>query len=155
NRAVLHTALRAKNKPAEVSETLATMASFSEAVISGEWKGYSGKAITDVVNIGIGGSDLGPKMATEALQFYRNHLKVHFISNIDSDQNAELSQTIDPETTLFIVVSKSFSTQETLSNAKWFRKWFLKKSPKKGMSNHFVAVSSNVDKANKFGITKK
>lgn len=155
NRAVLHTTLRADKKPVEVTKTLANMAAFSDAVIKGEWKGYSGKAITDIVNIGIGGSDLGPKMATEALQFYHNHLNIHFISNIDSDQNAELCRILNPETTLFIIVSKSFSTQETLNNAKWFRKWFLKKSPKKGMSYHFVAVSSNVEQANKFGITKK
>src|SRR5699024_1552095 len=119
-------ALRAKKKPTEVMQTLERMCTFSQAIINGSWTGYTQKPITDVVNIGIGGSDLGPRMAIEALQPYRNHLKMHFISNVDGDPSAELCKKLNPETTLFIIVSKSFSTLETLSNAKYFRKWFLK-----------------------------
>lgn len=155
NRPVLHTALRAKEKPEIVKEALGKMEYFSEAVISGKWKGYTQKRITDIVNIGIGGSDLGPRMTVEALKPYSNHLNMHFLSNVDGDQSAEICKKINPETTLFIIVSKSFSTQETLSNATVFRKWFLRTGPKKGMRHHFVAVSSNVEKANKFGINKK
>lgn len=155
DRAVLHTALRQKNKSKEVKEALNKMKSFSEAIIQGDWKGHTGKAITDVVNIGIGGSDLGPRMVTEALRYYGNHLNVHFVSNVDGDQSAEVMKKIKPETTLFIVVSKSFTTIETLTNARLFRNWFLRNLPKKGVNRHFVAVSSNIEEANKFGIAKK
>ena len=117
-RAVLHTALRDfKNLPNEVSTTLQKMKQFSESVISGKLKGHTGKAFTDVVNIGIGGSDLGPDMVTEALAYYKNHLNVHFMSNVDGDHVQETLKKLDRETTLFIVVSKSFTTQETLTNA--------------------------------------
>ena len=127
-RAVLHTALRdfVDMKP-EVKETLEKMKVFSEAVISGKWKGCTGKPITNVVNIGVGGSDLGPKMVTEALHFYKTHLNVQFISNVDGDHVSEILQDLNPETTLFIVVSKSFTTLETLTNAKTVRNWFLEK----------------------------
>ncbi|NNC70058.1 MAG: glucose-6-phosphate isomerase, partial [Flavobacteriaceae bacterium] len=126
-RAVLHTALRNTSNDnilvdgqdimKKVSTSLDKMKTFSEKVISGNHKGYTGKAITDVVNIGIGGSDLGPRMVVDALQFYKNHLNTHFISNIDGDHLAETLKNLNPETTLFIIVSKTFTTQETLTNA--------------------------------------
>ncbi|HET8737038.1 MAG TPA: glucose-6-phosphate isomerase, partial [Pricia sp.] len=135
-RAVLHTALRAKksdtikvdgeNVVPGVYEVKEHIKKFSRAVISGEKSGYTGKAFTDVVNIGIGGSDLGPVMVTEALKFYGNHLRMHFVSNVDGDHVHETLKDLDPETTLFIVVSKSFTTQETLTNALSIKKWFLK-----------------------------
>ncbi len=134
-RAVLHTALRAEkgdqifvdgvNIVDEVFEVKAKIKSFTEAVISGEKKGYTGKTFTDVVNIGIGGSDLGPVMVAEALKFYKNHLKMHFVSNVDGDHVHEIIKDLDPETTLFVIVSKTFTTQETLSNAMTIKKWFL------------------------------
>lgn len=154
NRAVLHTILRHKDKPKPVRDTLGQIKTFSDAVISGEWKGYTGKQITDVVNIGIGGSDLGPKMVVESLQFYRNHLKLHFLSNVDGDQNSEICSQLDPETTLFIVVSKSFTTLETITNAHTIREWFLTTAPQKAIIKHFVAVSSNHKQAEEFGIAK-
>lgn len=155
DRAVLHTALRGEEKPEEVQETLDRMKVFSQSIIDGKWLGFSGKRITDIVNIGIGGSDLGPRMAVEALSYYRNHLNIHFISNIDGDQSAEVLKRINPETTLFIIVSKSFTTLETLHNAKICRRWFLQTFPKKAMPQHFIGVSSNIEEANKFGIGKK
>lgn len=155
SRAVQHMALRQEEKPDEVAETLGKMKVFSEAINNGEWRGYSDEKITDIVNIGIGGSDLGPKMAVEALTYYQNHLKVHFISNVDGDHAAEVCKNLNPATTLFIIVSKSFTTLETLHNAKFFRKWLLKTFPKKAMAQHFIAVSSNIEEANKFGIGKK
>ncbi len=150
-RSVLHTALRQPHQSPEVRAALDKMKNFSEAVISGKWKSYSGKKITDIVNIGIGGSDLGPQMAVRALQYYRNHLRVHFVSNVDGDHAAELSEKLDPETTLFIVVSKSFSTLETLTNARFFKRWFLEKTQEKAIDRHFVAVTSNTEKALDFG----
>ena len=162
NRAVLHTALRAaagnevhldgKNIVSEVQEVKEEIRGFSEQVISGERKGFTGKAFTDVVNIGIGGSDLGPVMVTEALEYYKNHLKIHFISNVDGDHVHESLQDLNPETTLFVVVSKTFTTQETLSNANTARTWFLKKAPREAVSSHFVAVSSNVAAVEEFGM---
>ena len=139
DRAVLHTALRnCSDKPVldngedvmpEVREVLAHMKTFSESIRSGAWKGYSGKAITDVVNIGIGGSDLGPVMVTEALKPYaQDGLTVHFVSNIDGTHLAEVVKRCDPETTLFIVASKTFTTQETITNATSAKEWFLKKA---------------------------
>ena len=98
---------------------------FTDAIINGDKKGFTGKSFTDVVNIGIGGSDLGPAMVTEALKFYKNHLKVHFVSNVDGDHVHEVLKELNPETTLFVVVSKTFTTQETLSNATTIKKWFL------------------------------
>ncbi|WP_394907995.1 glucose-6-phosphate isomerase [uncultured Mesonia sp.] len=152
NRAVWHTALRAAEKPKEVQQNLEQIKIFSEKLITGEKKGYSGKAFTDIVNIGIGGSDLGPKMVVEALQYYKNHLQTHFISNIDSDHTAELFKKINPETTLFIVVSKSFGTQETLVNASTIRSWFVEQASQEAVEHHFVAVSSNLKAVQDFGI---
>ena len=156
NRAVLHTALRDfKNMKPEVSETLQKMKLFSEKIENGAWKGYTGKSITDIVNIGIGGSDLGPKMVTETLKYYKNHLEVHYVSNIDGDHVAETLKNLDRETTLFIVVSKSFTTIETLTNAISIRNWFLEKASIKDVPNHFVAVSTNEEKVLDFGILKE
>lgn len=154
-RAVLHTALRDLNnlKP-EVASTLQKMKDFSEEIISGKHKGFSGKPITDVVNIGIGGSHLGPEMVTEALQFYRNHLNIHFIANIDGDDVEEVLKKLNPETTLFIVVSKSFTTQETIVNATVVRDWFLRSAVEENIQSHFVAVSANIKGAIDFGISE-
>lgn len=161
-RAVLHTALRAKkgdkifvdgeNIVDEVFEVREKIKSFSEEVISGKRKGFTGKAFTDVVNIGIGGSDLGPVMVTEALKFYKNHLKMHFVSNVDGDHVHEVLKELDPETTLFVIVSKTFTTQETLSNALTIKKWFLKSAAEKDVALHFAAVSTNLEKIGEFGI---
>lgn len=161
-RAVLHTALRAnasqeiilngKNVVSEVFQVKEHIKSFTEAVISGEKKGYTGKTFTDVVNIGIGGSDLGPAMVTEALQYYKNHLNMHFISNVDGDHVRETLKTLNPETTLFVIVSKTFTTQETLSNATTVKKWFLEYGTQQDIAKHFVAVSTNLDKIDEFGI---
>ena len=164
NRAVLHTALRANPKKAilvegknvmpEVEASLNKMESFSKKVISGALKGYTGKAITDVVNIGIGGSDLGPRMVVDALQYYKNHLKTHFVSNIDGDHVAEILKNLNPETTLFVIVSKTFTTQETLTNAETVKKWFLKSAKESDIKYNFVAVSTNLEKVVEFGIDK-
>ena len=162
NRAVLHTALRApessvvlvdgQNIIPEVYEVKEKIKAFSQEIINGERKGFTGKAFTDVVNIGIGGSDLGPAMAVEALQFYKNHLNVHFISNVDGDHVNEKIKNLNPETTLFVVVSKTFTTQETLSNSETVRKWFLKSAKQEDVAKHFVAVSTNIQKVTEFGI---
>ncbi|WP_461533053.1 glucose-6-phosphate isomerase [Sinomicrobium sp.] len=162
NRAVLHTALRASesadirvdevNIVPEIQEVRKKIKTFSEAVISGEKKGYTGKAFTDVVNIGIGGSDLGPAMVVEALKFYNNHLRVHFVSNVDGDHVYESLKGLNPETTLFVVVSKTFTTQETLSNANTIKNWFLKHGSQEDIAKHFVAVSTNLPKITEFGI---
>ncbi|MGI9547801.1 MAG: glucose-6-phosphate isomerase [Flavobacteriaceae bacterium] len=162
-RAVLHTALRArerddirvdgKNVIPEVYRVKSQIEEFSEAVVSGNKKGYTGKSFTDVVNIGIGGSDLGPAMIVEALRFYQNHLKVHFVSNIDGDHVHETLKSLDPETTLFVVVSKTFTTQETLSNATTIKNWFLKTASEKDVATHFAAVSTNLEKIQEFGIS--
>lgn len=155
NREVLHTALRDfENTKPEVKATLQKMERFSEEIINGSHKGFTGKVITDVVNIGIGGSHLGPEMVAEALQFYRNHLKIHFIANIDGDSVAETLKKLNPETTLFIVVSKSFTTQETIANASVVKKWFLKNASEADIEKHFVAVSANVEVAKEFGISE-
>ena len=156
DRAVLHTALRDfENMKPEVKATLQKMKLFSEEIIIGSHKGFSGKVITDVVNIGIGGSHLGPEMVTQALQFYRNHLKTHFIANIDGDDVAEKLNNLNPETTLFIVVSKSFTTQETITNASVVKDWFLKNASEIDIEKHFVAVSANVEGAKEFGISEE
>ena len=162
NRAVLHTALRnksgkpvhvdGKNVMPEVEKTLKKMHAFSESVIAGAHKGYTNKAITDVVNIGIGGSDLGPRMVVEALPFYKNHLNTHFISNIDGDHVAEVLKNLNRETTLFVIVSKTFTTQETLTNAQTVKKWFLESASENDIKHHFVAVSTNLEKVKDFGI---
>ena len=153
NRQVLHTALRdfSAMKP-EVEATLAQMKQFSEAIIDGTHKGYTGKAITDIVNIGIGGSDLGPAMVTEALSYYKNHLNVHYVSNVDGDHVCEILKKLDPQTTLFIIVSKTFTTQETLTNANTVREWFLDQAGEKAIQQHFVAVSTNLPAVASFGI---
>src|SRR5690606_4928942 len=125
---------------------------FSKEVIGGERKGFTGKAFTDIVNIGIGGSDLGPVMVTEALKFYKNHLNLHYISNVDGDHVHETLKLLNPETTLFVIVSKTFTTQETLSNANTARTWFKKQAEADAVSKHFVAVSSNISQVEEFGI---
>ncbi|MCB0456202.1 MAG: glucose-6-phosphate isomerase [Flavobacteriaceae bacterium] len=153
DRAVGHTQLRNfKNLPSAVSVTLQKMKTFSEAVISGNWKGYTGKSITHVVNIGIGGSDLGPDMVCEALRYYKNHLEVRFVSNVDGDHVMETIKDLDRETTLFIIVSKTFTTQETLTNAETIRAWFLGQAAKDDVAKHFVAVSTNLEAVSNFGI---
>ena len=164
-RPVLHTALRAKQSEEvlvngqdvipEVYAVKAKMEAFTNTIISGEAKGFSGLAFTDVVNIGIGGSDLGPAMVTEGLKFYKNHLNVHYISNVDGDHVREVLKPLNPETTLFVIVSKTFTTQETLSNATTARKWFLEAAPEHSVEKHFVAVSSNVPKVSDFGISEQ
>ncbi|XP_068625145.1 glucose-6-phosphate isomerase [Battus philenor] len=166
NRAVLHIALRNRqNRPIlvngadvtpDVNAVLAHMKEFSQQVISGQWKGYTGKAITDVINIGIGGSDLGPLMVTEALKPYANHLKVHFVSNIDGTHLAEVLKRLNPETALFIIASKTFTTQETITNATSAKNWFLDvaKDPS-AVAKHFVALSTNGEKVTAFGIDSK
>ncbi|MFC6378824.1 glucose-6-phosphate isomerase [Tatumella terrea] len=163
DRAVLHIALRnrsntpilldGKDVMPEVNAVLAKMKSFSERIISGEWKGYTGKAITDVVNIGIGGSDLGPLMVTEALRPYKNHLNMHFVSNVDGTHIAETLKTLNPETTLFLVASKTFTTQETMTNAHSARDWFLASAgDEKHVASHFAALSTNAKSVGEFGI---
>jgi glucose-6-phosphate isomerase len=162
NRAVLHTALRAKesanvlvdgvNVMPEVYSFKNKIKNFSNEVISGNKKGFTGKTFTDIVNIGIGGSDLGPAMIVEALQFYKNHLNVHFVSNVDGDHVNEVIKKLNPETTLFVVVSKTFTTQETLSNAETIRSWFLQSASQVDVAKHFVAVSTNIQKVTEFGI---
>lgn len=161
-RAVLHTALRAKHSNAkvngkevnhEVAEVKQRIQALSEAVISGAKKGYTQKPFTDIVNIGIGGSDLGPVMVTEALAYYKNHLKVHFMSNVDPDHSAEVLKGLNPETTLFLVVSKSFGTQETLMNAQTVRRWFVEQASEEAIPLHFAAVSTNLTQTSTFGIS--
>ncbi len=163
DRAVLHTALRnrdntpiyvdGKDVMPEVNAVLDKMQQFSQRIISGDWKGYTGKAITDVVNIGIGGSDLGPFMVTEALRPYKNHLNMHFVSNVDGTQIAETLKKLNPETTLFLIASKTFTTQETMTNAHSARDWFLAAAKDESqVAKHFVALSTNGEEVAKFGI---
>ncbi|MDX7988384.1 glucose-6-phosphate isomerase [Xenorhabdus sp. 12] len=163
NRSVLHIALRNRsNTPIlvdgedvmpQVNAVLKKMKSFSERIIGGEWKGYTGKAITDVVNIGIGGSDLGPYMVTEALKAYKNHLNMHFVSNVDGTHIAETLKKLNPETTLFLIASKTFTTQETMTNAHTARHWFLQSAIDEAhVAKHFAALSTNEQEVSKFGI---
>ena len=163
NRAVLHTALRNRsNTPVlvdgkdvmpEVNAVLAKMKDFCERIISGSWKGYTGKAITDVINIGIGGSDLGPYMVTEALRPYKNHLNMHFVSNVDGTHIAEVLKKVNPETTLVLVASKTFTTQETMTNALTAREWLLAAAKdESAVAKHFAALSTNAKEVAKFGI---
>ena len=164
NRAVLHTALRnrdnhpieveGKNIMPEVNAVLEQMKDFSEKLISGTWKGYSGKPISDIVNIGIGGSDLGPYMVTEALKPYqKQHVNVHFVSNVDGTHISEVLKKLNPENTLFIVASKTFTTQETMTNAQTAKDWFLKIAKDEDqVKKHFVALSTNEAKVSEFGI---
>lgn len=161
-RAVLHTALRApqnasvmvegENVMPEVYAVKNKIKQFSDEVINGNRKGYTGKAFTHVVNIGIGGSDLGPAMVVEALAYYQNQLEVRFISNVDGDHVMESLKGLNPETTLFVIVSKTFTTQETLSNAETVREWFLKSASQEDVAKHFVAVSTNIKNVTGFGI---
>ncbi|MGL6262333.1 glucose-6-phosphate isomerase [Vibrio sp. WXL210] len=162
-RSVLHVALRNRSNtpilvkgedvmPA-VNAVLEKMKAFSERVIGGEWKGYTGKAITDVVNIGIGGSDLGPYMVTEALAPYKTHLNMHFVSNVDGTHITETLKKVDPETTLFLVASKTFTTQETMTNAHTARDWFLASAGDEAhVAKHFAALSTNAPAVSEFGI---
>lgn len=163
DRAVLHTALRAKashsifvdgeNIIPKIQAVKSHMREFTNQIISGDWKGYTGKEITDVVNIGIGGSDLGPVMVTEALKPYKNHLNIHFVSNVDGTHIAETLKKVNPETTLFLIASKTFTTQETMANAFSARNWFLNKvKDEQAVSKHFVALSTNAKAVSEFGI---
>ncbi len=164
NRAVLHTALRNRsNSPVlvdgkdvmpDVNEVLQRMEAFSNRIISGDWKGYTGKAITDIVNIGIGGSDLGPVMVTEALKpYWKPNISVHFVSNVDGTHITETLKTLNPETTLFMIASKTFTTQETMANAHSARTWFLNTAKDESqVAKHFVALSTNATEVKKFGI---
>jgi glucose-6-phosphate isomerase len=163
NRAVLHTALRNRSqKPVlvdgqnvmpEINAVLEKMQGFTQKVVSGSWKGYTGQPITDIVNIGIGGSDLGPVMVTEALKPYANHLRVHFVSNVDGTHIAEALRKVSPETTLFLIASKTFTTQETMANAHSARRWFLEAAKNEVfVKSHFVALSTNEKEVTQFGI---
>lgn len=163
-RAVLHTALRAPTKPElivdaqnvsqDVAAVLAKMRGFTEAIHSGHWRGYTGKPIADIVNIGIGGSDLGPAMVCHALDHYAvKHVRVHFVSNLDPGHLASTLAALNPETTLFIVASKTFTTLETLANANSAKEWLLKAlGAKEAVARHFVALSTNAQAVRKFGI---
>lgn len=163
-RAVLHTALRAKetdtilvdgeNVIPEIYKVKKDIELFTNEIVNGVRKGYTSKPFTDVVNIGIGGSDLGPAMVVEALQYYKNHLNVHFVSNVDGDHINEIIKKLNPETTLFVIVSKTFTTQETLSNAETIREWFLKNAKQEDVAKHFVAVSTNIKNVTEFGIAE-
>ena len=162
NRAVLHTALRAPKEAVvkvdgqdiipEIYEVKSKIKTFTDEILNGTRKGFTGKTFTDVVNIGIGGSDLGPAMVVEALQFYKNHLNVHFVSNVDGDHVNEIIKKLNPETTLFVIVSKTFTTQETLTNSETIRAWFLKSAKQEDVAKHFVAVSTNLKNVTEFGI---
>ena len=164
-RAVLHTALRnfddapfmldGQDIRQDVRRVLQQMKSFTEAVISGAHTGTTGKAITDVVNIGIGGSDLGPVMVCEALADYKNHLNVHFVSNVDGAHLDLVTRRLDPETTLFIIASKTFTTQETMTNAESAKRWLLDRLPNADIAKHFVALSTNIPAVKEFGIAEE
>lgn len=167
NRAVLHTALRnfsdsdlnvdGENALQEVREVQQQMKEFCNKLHSGAWTGYTGKRIQSVVNIGIGGSDLGPKMVVEALKKYQKpDLEVYFISNVDGTDAAEVLRKLDPETTLFIIASKTFTTKETITNAETARGWFLHKAvDREHIKKHFVALSTNIEAVKKFGIAEE
>lgn len=161
-RAVLHTALRApedaevlyegNNVIPEIYQVKDKIKQFSQEVIEGDRKGFTNKAFTDIVNIGIGGSDLGPAMVVDALSYYKNHLNVHFVSNVDGDHVHEVLKKLDPQTTLFVIVSKTFTTQETLSNATTIKQWFLQHATQDDIAKQFVAVSTNIENVKAFGI---
>lgn len=161
-RAVLHTALRAPknsdftvdgvNVMPEIYQVKQKIEAFTNEVVNGDRKGFTGKVFTDVVNIGIGGSDLGPAMVVDSLQYYKNHLTTHFVSNVDGDHVNEVIKKLDPETTLFVVVSKTFTTQETLSNANTLKEWFLQSATEDAIAKHFVAVSTNITNVKAFGV---
>jgi len=154
-RAVLHTSLRNfKSAPDSILKDRKKIEKFSSDIINGKIKSSTGKRFTDVVNIGIGGSDLGPKMTVEALKFYKNNLNIHFISNVDGDHANDILKDLNPETTFFIIVSKTFTTQETLSNAVLAKNWIENTLKTKKVDNHFCAISTNIDAIEKFGINK-
>jgi glucose-6-phosphate isomerase len=167
NRAVLHTALRnfsddsleveGENALQEVRQVQEQMRTFCNKLHSGEWTGFTGKRIQSIVNIGIGGSDLGPKMVVEALKKYQQpDLEVYFISNVDGSDAAEVLRKLDPETTLFIIASKTFTTKETITNAETARGWFLHKAvDREHIKKHFVALSTNIEAVTKFGIAEE
>lgn len=165
-RAVLHTALRdfsdkeilvdGENIKPAIKKVLDQMKAFSESIISGSHKGFTGKEITDVVNVGIGGSDLGPVMVCSALKHFKTRLNVHFVSNVDGNHMAEVVKDLDPETTLFIIASKTFTTQETMTNAKSAKDWFLKSGASEAdVAKHFVALSTNIQSVKAFGIAEE
>jgi glucose-6-phosphate isomerase len=164
-RAVLHSALRdfseeeilvdGENIKPAIKKVLNQMKSFSEKIISGEHRGFSGKEITDVVNIGIGGSDLGPVMVCSALKHFKTRLNVHFVSNVDGNHIAEVLKNLNAETTLFIIASKTFTTQESMTNAESAKSWFLKKGKVEEIEKHFVALSTNTVSVKKFGIAEE
>ncbi|GAA4294851.1 glucose-6-phosphate isomerase [Aestuariibaculum suncheonense] len=161
-RAVLHMALRASesadfkvdgvNVMSEIYEVKKKIEKFTNEVVNGHRTGYTGKTFTDIVNIGIGGSDLGPAMVVDSLQYYKNHLTTHFVSNVDGDHVNEVIKKLNSETTLFVIVSKTFTTQETLSNANTIKSWFLKSAEESAIADHFVAVSTNIANVKAFGI---
>ncbi len=165
DRAVLHTALRDfsdeeiiidnENIKPKIKKVLNQMKAFTTKVINGEYRGFTGKKITDIVNIGIGGSDLGPKMVCEALESYKTRLNTHFVSNIDSACLSHLLEKLNPETTLFIIASKTFTTSETMTNAQTAKDWFLTKAMEEDVNQHFVALSTNHEKVRAFGISKE
>lgn len=164
-RAVLHTALRdfseqeilvdGENIKPGIKKVLNQMKTFSDKIISGEHKGFSSKEITDVVNIGIGGSDLGPVMVCSALKHFKTRLNVHFVSNVDGNHLAETIKNLDPEATLFIIASKTFTTQETMTNAVSAKDWFLKTGKQADVAKHFVALSTNIESVKNFGIAEE
>lgn len=164
-RAVLHTALRdfsdreilvdGENIKPQIKRVLDHMKAFSEKIISGKHKGFSGKEITDVVNIGIGGSDLGPVMVCSALKHFKTRLDIHFVSNVDGNHIAEVVKNLNPETTLFIIASKTFTTQETMTNANSAKDWFLKAGKEEDVAKHFVALSTNIQSVKDFGIAEE
>lgn len=164
-REVLHTALRSSKAfgvlvegadiMPEIHVVKSKIKDFTNAIVEGKRKGYSDKAFTDVVNIGIGGSDLGPAMVVDALQYYKNRLTTHFVSNVDGDHVNEVLKKLNPETTLFVIVSKTFTTQETLSNANTIKDWFLKTGTAEDVAKHFVAVSTNIENVKGFGIAQE
>jgi glucose-6-phosphate isomerase len=162
NRAVLHTALRSyrdevfvnnENVIPDIEDTKVKMNLFVNDILCGVRKGYTEREFDTVVNIGIGGSDLGPAMVVDSLKYYKNHLTTYFVSNIDGDHVNEVVKNLNPETTLFVVVSKTFTTQETISNATTLKNWFLNFLPESAVAKHFVAVSTNHDKVKEFGIS--
>lgn len=164
-RAVLHTTLRdfteepimvdGENIKPAVRKVLHQMKAFSTRVISGDHKGFTGKQMTDIVNIGIGGSDLGPVMVCSALKHFKTRLNVHFVSNVDGNHIAETLKNLDPETTLFIIASKTFTTQETMTNAESAKDWFLRSAQQEDVAKHFVALSTNVSAVKEFGIAEE
>ena len=162
NRSVLHTALRSETKDtllvdgeniiSNIQENKKRMFSLAKKIINEEWRGFSDKPIKTIVNVGIGGSNLGPVFVNEALKFYRNDINIRFISNIEGDHLFEILKSLDPESTIFIIASKTFTTQETIINAKTIKDWFLQKSSIKSLGRHFIAVTSSIEKAKAFEI---